>query len=91
MDFPVAVCMKGGMMCATLVCTVWNLLWKRLQTSHMTDYTVNDCVKVWLYKNGRLKWLSGMWKRYMRKRYSERKIYRMKIHSISNQWDCSHF
>jgi len=46
MDFTVAVCMKGGMICATLDCTLWNLLWKRLQTSHMTDYTVNDCVKV---------------------------------------------
>ena len=32
-----------------------------------------------------------MWKRDMHKRHSERKIYWMKIHSISNQRDCNHF
>jgi hypothetical protein len=35
--------MKRGLICATLDCTVLSALRKRLQTSHKTDYTVNDC------------------------------------------------
>jgi hypothetical protein len=48
-------------------------------------------MKVSLYKDGQLKSVTDTWKWDMPKRHSERKIYQMKSHNISNEKDWSNF
>lgn len=79
------------MICAALDCTLWRTHFGRVYGPVTRQTTHWMTMKVSLYKDGQLKSVTDTWKWDMPKRHSERKIYQMKSHNISNEKDGSHF